>query len=188
MRDLGDYRESLSGSLLVSHPNMTKDPFKETVILMSAHSDEDGAFGVIINRPLGKCLGEIRDEYATGLLAKVPLYSGGPVGVEELILSAWKWDSESGTFKLFFGISPKNAESMLQDPEPGLEVRGFLGYAGWGRGQVENELKLNAWVVSPIDGDAIGECQAVDLWLRILWQIDPALVLRSSAPDDPSRN
>jgi putative transcriptional regulator len=188
MRDLGENPESLSGSLLVSHPKLLSPSFKQTVILISVHSDDEGAFGVIINRPLGKCLGDIQDEFDSSPLAAVPLYSGGPVMGDQLILSAWRWLPESGTFKLYFGISPDKAEAMLEEAEPGLEVRGFLGYAGWGKGQIENELKQDSWVVSAIDGGAIETFEEVELWRRILGQNHPELRWLADAPDNPSRN
>lgn len=187
MKDLGEKVQVLSGSLLLSHPSLLDPNFKQSVVLISAHTGEDGAMGVVINRPLGQSLGEFKDDFAFSPLAEVPIYSGGPVSTEQLILTAWSWDEDSGSFKLYFGISPDKAQIMMAD-EPDLEIRAFLGYAGWTGGQIETELKQSAWVVCPMDGGAIRSTNGVDLWKTILAKVSPELRFLADLPEDPSVN
>ncbi len=187
MRDESDTHENLSGSLLVSHPGLVDPNFRRTVVLISAHSDDEGALGVVINRPLGKSLGELKGEFAFSPLSDVPVYSGGPVNQKNLILAAWKWVEETGVFKLYFGLSTDKAQVMLAN-EPDLDIRGFLGYAGWTQGQIESELKQDAWVVSPIDGGAIQNSKEKELWKLILLKVLPDMKFLAEAPDDPSVN
>ena len=140
MRYLGEKEISLSGSLLVAHPGLIEPNFKKSVVLISLHNSEDGAMGVVINRPLGKCLGEHKKDFAFSLLSDIPLYEGGPVHKEQMILIAWKMDSQCKDFKIYFGINPEKAEEMRRE-EPRLVLRGFLGHAGWQSGQIECEVK-----------------------------------------------
>ena len=188
MRDISRKENTLAGSLLLSHPSMTDPNFGRTVILLSIHSSEEGAVGIVLNRPLGKCLGDLQEEFAMGPLAKVPLYSGGPVSPEKIIFTAWKWAAESEDFeKIFFGMDAEAAQKMLSE-EPDLDVRAFIGHAGWTAGQIEHELQRDSWIVSPIDGDAIRNEAGVELWRRILLKVKPDLRILADAPEDPSLN
>ncbi len=187
MRDQSETTENFSGSLLISHPGLLDPNFKKTVVLISTHSNDEGALGVVINRPMGKSLGELKAEFAYSPLSEVPVFIGGPVSRQNLILAAWKWVEASGIFKLYFGISADKAQIMLAN-EPDLVVRGFLGYAGWTRGQIESEVKQDAWVVSPIDGQALQNSMGKELWKMILLKILPDMKFLADAPDDPSVN
>ena len=160
---------------------------------MAEHGDrfvldqEDGALGVIINRPLEQTLGELNGDFAYGPLAEVKLYRGGPVAPEQMLLSAWQWNPETGVFRLHFGITTEKAAELLQN-EPGTEVRGFLGYAGWTGGQLEGELKQKAWVVAPIDDPAFQKEQGEELWKHLLGRTKPDLFFQAEGPADPSVN
>jgi putative transcriptional regulator len=177
--------DSLAGQLLLSHPAMKDPNFGRTVVLLSAH-DPDGALGVVINRPVGKRLGEIGPEFAVGPLAKVPLYHGGPVETGKLILAGWRWQEHSGDFELQFGLDPQRAEMLALDPR--ATVRGFLGYSGWSKGQLEKEMKQQTWFVAgPADYNLSSE-DGPGLWRLILGSMDPELKLLADEPEDPSKN
>jgi putative transcriptional regulator len=178
---------TIAGSLLLAHPSLEDGNFRRTVVLISAHSREDGALGVIMNRPLERTLGDVHGEFAFGPLASVKLYSGGPVSTEQMLLSAWQWNAETGVFRLHFGISAEKAVELLE-AEPGTEVRGFLGYAGWTGGQLEDELKHKSWVVAPIDNPDFQESNGETLWKKLIARNKPDLLLGADAPDDPSVN
>jgi len=75
---------TLAGSLLVSHPQLRDDHFRETVVLLHSHDAKDGALGVIINRPLGRELGQIDAAVNLAPLEGVPLFEGGPVATDRL--------------------------------------------------------------------------------------------------------
>src|SRR5471032_3363970 len=122
--------QSLAGSLLLAHPALSDPNFRHTVILMSAHNSE-GAMGVVLNRPFGQRLGELNGEFSLGPLASVPVFRGGPVQTEQLVLAAWQTHDEG--FKLYFGIEPEKAAQLAT--EEGMHLRAFLGYSGWTGGQ-----------------------------------------------------
>jgi putative transcriptional regulator len=177
--------KDLAGQLLLAHPAMRDPNFRRTVVLMSAHN-EDGALGVVLNRPLGKQLGELSGDFALTPLAGVPLYKGGPVQPEQLVLAAWQVREQENAFQLYFGLEPGKATELVG--QAGITVRGFLGYSGWGKGQLENEMKHNTWFVSPVDGEALGSNDGVALWRTILGSLDPELKLLAGEPEDPAVN
>ncbi|SDS65223.1 YqgE/AlgH family protein [Opitutus sp. GAS368] len=177
--------ESLAGQLLLAHPALRDPNFKRTVILLSAHSG-DGSMGVVLNRPLDKQLGEVNAGFAFGPLAGVPVYAGGPVEPGQLVIVSWQWLEADHAFQLHFGLEPDKALELVGSP--GVTLRAFLGYAGWSKGQLENELKHDTWLVSAVEGEMLGQSDGVALWRQILGSIDPELKLMADEPDDPSVN
>ncbi|MBC8040485.1 MAG: YqgE/AlgH family protein, partial [Opitutaceae bacterium] len=159
----------LGGSLLLAHPSLKDDNFKHTVILVASH-DNDGAMGVVLNRPLEKNLGDLSEEFASGALAGVPLFAGGPVQPAQVILCVWRPHPENDGFQLMFGIDPERATELLN--EEGVHMRAFLGYAGWTGGQLEEEMQRDTWVVSPLVADLLDDSPDEQLWRDLLSQID----------------
>lgn len=176
-------RQSLAGSLLLAHPSQNDPNFRRTVVLMSVH-DGDGAMGVVLNRPLDKRLGDLNGEFALGPLTSVPLFYGGPVQDKQLILVAW--EPQDDGFRMHFGIEPSRAIEFLSTE--GVQVRAFLGYSGWSKGQLERELKQEAWVVTPIPDDLLGHSQDTQLWRSILGRAGDTWRLLADEPEDTSLN
>lgn len=176
-------KETLAGSLLLAHPAMRDPNFRHSVVLMSAHNAE-GAMGVVLNRPLGRKLGDVNGEFAFGALGSVPLFSGGPVQTEQLLLAAWQTRDDG--FRLHFGIEPERA--MLLLGEDGAQVRGFLGYSGWSAGQLENEMKHNTWVVADVPGDLLTQPANEVLWRTVLGREGAEWRLLAEEPENPDAN
>ena len=185
MRERGKATTNLAGQLLLAHPSMRDPNFRRTVVLLSAHGD-DGAMGVVINRPLGKHLGDLNGQFATSSLAAVPLYHGGPVQTEQVILAAWQPEPLVATVKLYFGIDVEKAEAL--QGEDGVHLRAFLGYSGWSKGQLENELRCNTWVVTPVRPDLLEQSDGQSLWRAILAGVSPEWKLMAGEPEDPGTN
>lgn len=185
MRELGNKSEWLAGSLLLAHPKLRDPNFAHAVVLMSLHNSE-GAMGVVLNRPMGKVLADLGPEFRRSELARIPLYCGGPVNPEQLILVAWQTRSFDGTFKLYFGLDPDKLRELMH--EGPLEVRAFLGYSGWTAGQLEGEMKQKTWLVSPVPAELLGRLEGVDLWKRIVGGISPEWRVIADEPEDPSQN
>jgi putative transcriptional regulator len=184
MRERGKTtKQSIAGSLLLAHPAMKDPNFRRCVVLMSAHS-ADGAMGVVMNRPVGKRLGELNGEFALGPLAGVPVFTGGPVQPKQLLLVAWR-DRDDG-FQLHFGIEPERAAHLLA--EEGTQLRAYLGYSGWSKGQLENELKHDTWIVTDIPGDLLEQPQDTSLWQKVLGNLGEEWRLLADEPEDPERN
>src|SRR5213076_579345 len=98
MRDLGDERLSrtLAGSLLVAHPDMVDPNFRRTVLFVSEHEPNEGALGVIINRPLDRPVAELVSDAPPAEFADVPVFLGGPVGKSQLMFAAFEWQKGAG--------------------------------------------------------------------------------------------
>ena len=104
-----DEEIELAGSLLLAHPHLTDPNFKQSVVLMTAHND-DGSVGVVINRSLNLTLKDVNSEFADYGLENVPLYYGGPVNENQILLAAWELLTDSNEFKLYFGMRPEEAQ------------------------------------------------------------------------------
>ncbi len=175
-------KPTTAGSLLLAHPALQDPNFRRTVVLMSSHGTE-GAMGVVLNRPLGRRLGELHGEFALGPLAAVPLFRGGPVGPEQLLLVVWQIREDG--FQLQFGVEPAKAAQLLGE---GAQIRAFLGYSGWSRGQLENELKQQTWIVTDVPLDLLEQPQDDGLWRGILGAVGDEWRLLAGEPEDTSRN
>ena len=181
--------ESLAGSLLLAHPVLRDTTFRRTAILMSSHDDQ-GAMGVVLNRPLNKRLGELGGDFAFGALSDVPVFDGGPVAKRQLILCAWRphpsEEDEGESLELLFGLDPERAAELAG--QEGVQLRAFLGYAGWTGGQLEGELERDTWVVAELEPDIIRQRPDETLWRKALSELDPQWRLLAGEPDDPERN
>ncbi len=175
---------SLAGQLLVSHPQLRDVHFRETVVLMHLHSSAEGALGVVVNRPLGRTLGQLGTAAASPALADIPLFEGGPVAPDRLAFGSWKF-APGLPAEARFGLGQEEAVALSRDAS--CELRAYVGHAGWSPGQLENELRMNAWVVCPFDADC-GGFEGVGLWKRLLERHRPDLRLEAESPDDPGLN
>ena len=189
MRDSGSLpsHESLAGSVLLAHPVLRDKTFRRTAILMSSH-DAEGAMGVVLNRPLKRKLGEFGTDFALGPLAHVPVFDGGPVAKRQIILCAWRphADSNSEGMQLLFGLDRERAAELAG--QEGVQLRAFLGYAGWTSGQLEGELERETWVVADLEPDIIHHSPDESLWRRVLGGVAPQWRLLAGEPDDPGVN
>lgn len=176
----------LAGSLLLAHPHLTDPNFSRSVVLLTAHG-ADGSLGVVLNRSSGRRLRQLDESFEGFGLGDVPVYLGGPVGQDQIILAAWKTLETAGEFRLYFGLEPLIAQSKMQI-DPDLEFRAFQGYAGWGEAQLLGELEDNAWVVADMDARAVSERSGEALWLHLISKTNPELGLLSLEPDEPEAN
>jgi putative transcriptional regulator len=177
------HEDTLAGSLLLAHPILRDANFRRTAVLMSTHGP-DGAMGVILNRPLGKCLGELKGDFALGPLSATPIFTGGPVQTDQLILAAWQAHEDS--FQLHFGIDPDRAAEMLKDKA--TRLRAYLGYSGWSAGQLEQELKAGGWIVASPPLDLFERPMHEGLWRTLLTEEGDEWRLIVDEPDEPGKN
>lgn len=184
MRNLGSEKpRNLAGSLLVAHPNMLDPNFRRTVLFISAHDPEDGAIGVIINRPLDKSVADLVTEVPPQNLADVPVFFGGPVGNNQLMLAAFEWQKGEG-----LKLHNHTLNAFPEAPQETPSVRAFLGYAGWSAGQLEAEMKQKAWIVQRPSKATLKFERLSRLWFDIMNKLGPWYRMLAAAPDDPSLN
>ncbi|MEN9842133.1 MAG: hypothetical protein RL376_1933 [Verrucomicrobiota bacterium] len=177
---------SLAGRLLLAHPVLKDENFRRTAVLISSH-DAEGAMGVVLNRPLAKRLGELGGDFALGPLAQVPVFDGGPVARRQIILCAWRRHAgDEENYELLFGLDRERAHDLAG--QEGVQLRAYLGHAGWTGGQLEGELERDTWVIAELETDVIEFPADETLWRRVLGGIDAQWRLLADEPDEPGRN
>lgn len=178
----------LSGSILLSHPLLQDPNFSKSIVFLSNHSDEDGTLGVILNRPLGKQLYQLDEQFNNFSLGQAQVYEGGPVEKEKLIIAAWDWKESPNSFRLYFGIDITKAESLHAENNQ-IHFACFLGHSGWSPGQLENELKVDSWLLSSLNLNIFQKVDArADCWKSAISGISEEMWLLANAPEHPWLN
>ncbi len=179
--------DSVAGLLLVAHPSLRDHNFRRSILHLSAHEAGAGAFGLILNRPLGKTAAELLPEHdRSELLAQTPVYLGGPVGHDQLSFAHLRWDPIAEKIDLKHNLSLEELAERA-DEEPS-SIRAFVGYSGWAPGQLEAELRQSSWVLVPAPAEAAAPGAGENVWLEIMSALGPVYKLQAAAPDDPSLN
>lgn len=162
----------LTGQFLVATPEMGDPRFRETVILMIRHN-KDGAMGLIINRPAGdqklsQILQDLGDS-GEGVTGNLPLYLGGPVQPELGFILHTTDYRRAGIIDVNGTVAVTATKEIIRDIAAGNGPNKFMlifGYAGWGPGQLEGELKRNAWYTTPFDLPLIFDTDRDRVWER----------------------
>lgn len=171
-----DDRESfLEGKLLIALPGMSDPRFEKSVIFMCAHSAE-GAMGLIINKPIEGLgfhdLVKNLDIRVTSNAPDPPILFGGPVETGRgFVLHSSEYETESFTMPVTGEVSLTATLDILRAMAEGRgpEHAVFtLGYAGWGPGQIENEIRLNGWVHCDPDSRLVFETDMDRKWSAAL--------------------
>lgn len=174
--------KTLRGQLLVAAPLLSDPNFQRTVVLVAEH-DEGGAMGLVLNRPTETSVGEALPALASIAGEGSPLYAGGPVASGS-VLAVAELDDPGDASELLF-----DAVGFVQEPDVSvLRGRVFLGYAGWGAGQLEAELEEEAWLVLPAEPDDLFSEDPGGLWSAVLHRQGGAYALLALMPPDPSLN
>jgi putative transcriptional regulator len=162
------------------------DPnFRRAVLFIYEHDPEQGAGGVIINRPLDKQVSDLVSEMPPEGLEDVPVFLGGPVAKNQLMFASFEWENSAG-LKLNHNVDIDEAHTRAEhDP---TSVRAFVGYAGWTAGQLEAEMKQNAWLLHKPSRAALTPERLPKLWFDIMRGLGPWYKMLAAAPDDPSLN
>ena len=158
---------SLTGQLLVAMPGLLDPNFSGTVSLICEHND-NGAIGFVINQPLNLDLSDVLRQIGLNVsdnIAKQPVLSGGPVAVERGFVvhraSKARWQS---SMNISEEISVTTSDDIIQAMAEGTAPAGatlILGYAGWGHGQLEQEILDNSWLTLPASAAVVfdTECE-----------------------------
>ena len=170
-------RDFLTGQLLIAMPNMSDPRFERSVLLMCAH-DEQHAMGVIVNKPLAdvemsELLEQLEIDIAEGAKEQ-PVFFGGPVQTDRgLVLHSLDYRVDS-TLEVCPGVGLTTTRDILIDIAGGAARAApekfmlAIGYAGWGEGQLEQELSMNAWAHCDPDTAIIFPKDASVSWKRAL--------------------
>lgn len=172
--------ESLARKLLIATPSMP-DYFHRTVIVIVEHSDE-GAFGLVLNRPSETTVGEASPELAELIGAEHLLFVGGPVQPNAVTAIGEHPDPDAASKLIVEDVGMVDLDAP---PELG-RVRVFAGYAGWSAGQLDGELEQEAWITADVHPDDL--FAEGDLWAEVLNRKGGEYSLLARMPPDPSVN
>lgn len=186
MRDFQPSSLGLEGALLIAHPNLLDPNFRRTAIFLLSHEAREGAFGVVINRPVDKMVGDLLQSPALGPLGSVPVFWGGPVSQDRLTFAVFEWEPMTQAVKARLNVQLEEARALALEGD--VTVRAFVGYAGWSSGQLEGELEQKAWVVQKPDREVLDAASCQHLWQTVMKHYGPWFRLLAEAPDDPSMN
>ena len=178
--------ESTRGQLLIAGPALLDPNFQRTVVLVVEHS-EDGALGLVLNRPSQTTVGEAVDELSQLVDLGEPLYVGGPVQQSALIVLAEFEDAGRAAVVAFEDVGVLGGEDHEHPPET-RRGRAFAGHAGWGPGQLDAELESGDWILEPAQREDAFCTIPAQLWQTVLERKGGSYALVARMPDDPSLN
>lgn len=179
----------LKGQLLLDGGGLRGSFFHRTVVLICQH-DAEGAFGLVLNRLSDKKVGEALVADLPEHLREQALFLGGPVQPTALsFLHSDTFQLESNVLpNLTVGHSLDQLMELGESFSPMQNVKVFAGYAGWSPGQLEDEMKREAWLTHPASCDLIFTAKPEELWRSILREKGPRYRLLAEAPEDLSVN
>ena len=177
--------ESLQGSLLIAAPQLLDPNFRRTVVLVADHG-EDGAMGVILNRPSGMTVADAAPDLEPLVGADAPIFAGGPVQPTSGVVLAEVAEADEPVFGDVV-LVPGLGE--LADVIDGAgSVRVFAGYAGWGPGQLDGELEREDGILEPARPSDVFSEAPDGLWAEVLERKGGQFALLARMPEDPSQN
>lgn len=179
--------ESVRGQLLIAGPTLLDPNFRRTVVLMIDHSPE-GALGLVLNRPSESSVGEVVSELDELVAADSLVFVGGPVAPGGLIVLARFPEPEVAALLSFADVGLLRAEAPMDDPPELLAARAFAGHAGWGPGQLDDELERGDWILEPATVDDAFTDDPDGLWSAVLVRKGGSFALVARMPPDPSVN
>lgn len=180
--------ESLVGQLLLASPSLHDPNFERTVVLIGLHSNE-GAMGVVLNRPSELSVAEAAPQLDEAVEDSAIVYAGGPVQTSSIVfLAEFLEPSLAGMLVLGrIGFPAPNAQ-IDELAEATERVRVFAGFAGWGQGQLEAEIEQGDWIAQAALPDDVFSEAPEELWSDVLTRMGGSYALVARMPPDPSLN
>lgn len=181
--------ESLRGRLLLASPALLEATFRQTVVLIAEHT-RDGAMGLVLNRPATTLVADAVPDLALLAAPGEPVYVGGPVAEDSVIVLAEFDDPALAGVVLEgdLGFVGSGAEDLDAVAGATRRTRVYAGHAGWGPGQLESELEDASWIVEPPLREELFAADPDSLWASILRRKGREYALLATMPPDPSLN
>jgi len=179
----------LRGRLLVATPPLVDPNFDRTVVLLLEHGD-DGALGIVLNRPSDTHLDDVLPEWRVIASAPEVVFVGGPVSPEAVIaLARGGYEGADGWVPLLAGLGTVDVgRDPLDLGVPLEDLRVFAGYAGWSPGQLEGELDQGGWFVVDVERDDPFTLEPERLWVDVLRRQRNRLAMFANYPEDATTN
>ena len=179
--------DSLRGQLLIAGAMLPDPNFARSVVLVCEHG-EDGALGLVLNRPSEVGVAEAVPELVAAVGDAV-VHVGGPVQPTALLVLAEFAEPSSAGLPVLGPVGLVGEGTETEDlAELVRRARVFAGYAGWAPGQLDAELERDDWFIAPAGIDDIFDTDADELWRRVLARKGGHFKLVARMPEDPSVN
>lgn len=181
------------GSFLAAGPDLADPNFVHAVVLMCRHTDE-GAYGLVINRPSELKASDVLSGHDGLAKASARMYVGGPVSLESLQVIHRVPDRIQGGLEisdeLWIGGDLDDLARYLHDApeEADANVRMFMGYSGWGPGQLELELAALSWLPAPGKARSVFSREPKGVWRDVVRGLGPRYRPIADEPPDPNLN
>lgn len=181
--------EPATGRLLISEPFLEDPNFKRSVVLLCDHN-EDGSFGFVLNRSLELRVGDFMEDLPD---TDAAVSFGGPVQNDALFYIHTLGERIPNSIEimegLYMGGDFETLQEFLQRGEAdSTNLRFFVGYSGWGPGQLAGELEANSWIVAKSDVPTIMQTDSEEAWGKILRSMGKRYSVLANFPNDPSLN
>lgn len=178
-----------AGRILVSEPTLDDFYFKRSIVLLADHNEE-GSFGIILNKPMHVGLNEVVDGYRN---FNPGVFFGGPVETDTLFFLHTIGRALPGAQKIANGLFLGGDIDMLKEmiilnQVKSSEIRFFLGYSGWSPSQLEMELEKKSWVVAESTAAEMIHSDPDNLWSTIMRNMGSKYAIWSNYPNDPGLN
>lgn len=186
---MSELEKFLKGRLLLDSGQLRGSFFQRTVVLICEHNAE-GAFGLVLNRNTGSKIGEMVVADLPDSLKEFPLFLGGPVQPTALsFLHSDSFIPDANVIpNLTLGHSLDTLTEIGESFSSTRKVKMFAGYAGWAPGQLEDEMKREAWLTYPASLELVLDTDPGALWQKVLHSMGPKYKLLAQMPEDLSLN
>jgi putative transcriptional regulator len=181
-------QDSLAGQLLLASPTLLDPNFRRTVVLIGVHN-QDGALGVVLNRPSTVTVGEAVPQLKDALAGQEPVYVGGPVQPASVVVLAEFLDPAPAGMLVLGRIGFPAADADIEQlARATARRRVFAGFAGWGEGQLDAELEHGDWIAHTALPEDVFTDLPDELWSAVLTRKGGSYALIARMPLDPSVN
>ncbi len=180
--------ESLTGQLLLASPSLRDPNFMRSVVLIGVHND-DGAMGVVLNRPSTLTVHEAVPQLEPAVDELEPVYVGGPVQPTSVVCLAEFLDPSLAELLVLGRIGfPAPSTGVDELAEATARRRVFAGYAGWSDGQLDAEIDQGDWIAHAALPEDVFSEDPQDLWSTVLTRMGGSYALIARMPVDPTVN
>ena len=178
------------GNLLLSEPTMSDYYFGRSVILLIDHNEEEGSFGIIMNKSLKVKVCELVSLFED---TDIPVFLGGPVAKNQLFFMHTLGELIPDSYKIMDGLYwGGEAETLNTLLSTGIanksNVRFYLGYSGWDAGQLYSELQRNSWLVTHTNSHTLLGMATDDMWKNYVNRMGAKYQLWTQYPENPEDN
>jgi len=179
------------GIFLVAAPSLRDPNFRQAVVLLCEHGAE-GALGVIVNRPTAMSVSEALPQVPVLESQRHVLFQGGPVQTNQVMMLYRLEHLPDNSHHVFDGVCLGGDMTLVDQiltSNPGRDAfRAYLGYAGWGPGQLEAEMQIGSWITIPADPSLVFDKDPSRIWPDIFKSLDEDYRHYADMPFDPSLN